>query len=280
MKWLKNILGFEQPPKNVEDNPHRALSSTPTASAPLGTSRDPMRRVVAIDCETTGLSPIRGDRIVTFAAIELTSEGKLGDQALHLVFNPERKSHPRAAQVHGYRSSLLALQDHFSDHAFEIRNFIGDALIVGHNVTFDIGFLNSEFLLCSLPPLENEWVCTMHMWRAAKPGHKSSLDAVTDLLGISDQIERTKHDALQDAYLSLAIYKYLKLGDERVTIIRKSSTPDNLKKPEPTQNQNARHITVEQAVEAYERLGTYKAAAHELGVSPPTIRNRLKECRK
>ncbi len=233
------------------------------------------RRTVAIDCETTGLSAHAGDRIVTFAAVELGPDGKLSSNRLYLIFNPQRKSHARARRVHGYTEDLLSHQDSFSEHITSILTFLDGALLIGHNVTFDIDFLNVELRRCNMPPLSNKSACTLQMWRIRKPGFPASLDAVAELLGLSDAIDRKRHDALQDAALSLAVFNYLEFGDDRATVITRASEPQNLRAPPSPKGGQARTLTVEQAREACQRLGTMTAAARELGVSPTTIKNRL-----
>src|SRR5690349_3906988 len=90
----------------------------------------PKKRALVIDCETTGLSPERGDRIVSFAALELINDGPTGE-ATHLIFSPGCKCHPAATRVHGLSDHLLSHQEPFEKRAREIADWIGDALVIG-----------------------------------------------------------------------------------------------------------------------------------------------------
>ena len=59
-----------------------------------------------IDYETTGFSPQRGDRIVSFAALELIDDIPTG-KCINLIFNPGRKSYPAALRVHGLSDEMF-----------------------------------------------------------------------------------------------------------------------------------------------------------------------------
>jgi DNA polymerase III epsilon subunit-like protein len=104
-------------------------------------------KVVFVDVETTGLTD--SDRIVSFAAILLDTQSlKTGDftvSVIHVVCDPGKKSHPRAASVHGFSDWVLRHQDPFSKYAGEIELLLGKAdLIVAHNANFDMNFINRE----------------------------------------------------------------------------------------------------------------------------------------
>ena len=62
--------------------------------------------VVFVDVETTGLHSI--DKVVSLGAIWLPIhaliEGSFNISYLHLIFDPGRKSHPKAEEVHGHET--------------------------------------------------------------------------------------------------------------------------------------------------------------------------------
>ena len=78
-----------------------------------------------------------------------------------MLFDPERKLPAYITKLTGIRDADLRGQDTFSDHATKIEEFLGDALIVGHNVMFDIGFVNAELRRAGRMPLINDRVDTM-----------------------------------------------------------------------------------------------------------------------
>ncbi|MCA1940722.1 MAG: 3'-5' exoribonuclease [Caenispirillum bisanense] len=161
------------------------------------------RRVVVVDTETTGTS--HADRVVSVAAVELL-DYRFGG-VLHLVFNPGRRNHWAAYKAHGLSDAFLADQPSFAEHAAEVWDFIGDAVVVGHNVGFDDRMLRQEFALAGYPSPGWALHCTMKSWRGLFPGRPSSLDACCGAFGLG----RTTavHGALEDALLCACLYQAL-----------------------------------------------------------------------
>src|SRR4030095_7548013 len=95
-----------------------------------------------LDVETTGLSPWFGDRICEVAV--LRCEGDKVIDSFDSLLNPERLLSPGAARVNGLKDSDLNNAPRFTDVVERILALIKDAVIVCHNVPFDLGFLSSE----------------------------------------------------------------------------------------------------------------------------------------
>jgi DNA polymerase III epsilon subunit family exonuclease len=95
---------------------------------------------VAFDVETTGFSPERfGDRIVEIAAVRFTLGGI--KETWHRLIWPGRPISLNAQRVHGISLETLENEATFDDVWTDLREFIGDAVIVAHNADFDAGFL-------------------------------------------------------------------------------------------------------------------------------------------
>ncbi|KAA0573236.1 exonuclease domain-containing protein [Azospirillum sp. Sh1] len=193
-----------------------AVRARPAAEKPTPTQSS-ARRFVVIDCETTGLSPAGGDRMVSFAAIELAEATPTG-RCLSLIFNPGRKSNPHALRVHGLPDHLLRHQDPFHSVAQDIRGFLDGAVLVGHNVGFDIDFLRHEFQLCGLPWGPPQSVCTMHHARGQVAG-RVSLDAVATLFGIDVGIRARFHGAFVDAEITSRLFQKMILGSAEMLAV-------------------------------------------------------------
>lgn len=170
------------------------------------------QRVVVIDCETTGLSPARGHRMVSFAAIALPRPGTGSPSGLHLVFNPERRCDPQAARVHGLSDDFLSHQPRFADHATAVRGFLAGALLVAHNATFDAGFLDHELAGAGLPPARFRYFCTMTEFRRRHPGHRATLDDAARLYGLDVTARQRHHGAFVDAWIAGQLYCRLAWG--------------------------------------------------------------------
>lgn len=217
-----------------------AVRARPSAVAKPVRTQSSARRYVVIDCETTGLSPAGGDRMVSFAAIELAEATPTG-RCLSLIFNPGRKSNPHALKVHGLPDHLLRHQDPFHSVAQDILGFLDGAVLVGHNVGFDIDFLRHEFRLCGLPWAPGQSLCTMQHARAQVAG-RASLDAVATLFGIDVGIRARFHGAFVDAEITSRLFQKMILGSADMLAVPHLA-PTNQIDPPPLVRQPAAPIT-------------------------------------
>jgi len=174
-----------------------------------------MNREVVLDTETTGLSPVTGDRIVEIGAIELVNHVPTG-RHLHIYLNPERDMPEEAFRVHGLSSEFLADKPKFAEKADEFLEFITDATLVIHNAPFDMGFLNHELEKIGRPNLRNEVIDTVMVARQRHPGARVSLDALCKHYGI-DNSKRVLHGALLDSEILADVYLEL-IGGKQVSL--------------------------------------------------------------
>ena len=162
-------------------------------------------REIVLDTETTGLDPASGDRIVEIGCLELGNHIPTG-RRFHRYVNPERGMPAGAEEVHGLTSGFLAGKPVFAAVADDLLGFLGDAKLVIHNASFDLGFLNAELARLDRPPLdEDRAIDTVRLARLKYPGAPASLDALCRRFGI-DVEHRTKHGALVDAELLAEVY--------------------------------------------------------------------------
>ena len=64
-------------------------------------------REIVFDTETTGLSPITGDRLVEIGCVELVNKVETG-RTFHAYFNPGRPMPSDAEGVHGLTTIFLS----------------------------------------------------------------------------------------------------------------------------------------------------------------------------
>jgi DNA polymerase III subunit epsilon len=207
--WLRNLFSRKAPRLQSIPGTHTDLHKN---VAPGENWLDNLpTSVVAVDVETTGLHS--RDRIVTLGAIHLPTaplaEGLFEARCLHLVFDPGRKSHPEAAFVHGYDDWTLRHQQPFAEHADTIRHFIysGD-LILAHNVSFDLRFINDEMVRAGKAARFNRPIyCTMNGYRDRFGHGSAALGSVCAQIGLARA--ESRHGALEDAWMALMIYLWL-----------------------------------------------------------------------
>jgi DNA polymerase-3 subunit epsilon len=162
-------------------------------------------REIVLDTETTGLDPLRGDRLVEIGCIEIFNRMPTG-QTFHRYINPERDMPQEAFAVHGLSAEFLSDKPLFSQVAAEFLEFIGDAPLVIHNASFDVSFINAELNRISLPAIvRDRLVDTLLLARRKHPGVSNRLDDLCSRYAI-DNSRRTKHGALLDAELLAEVY--------------------------------------------------------------------------
>ena len=162
-------------------------------------------REIVLDTETTGLDPLRGDRLVEIGCVEMFNRLPTG-QTFHRYINPQRDVPREAFDVHGLSTEFLADKPLFSAVVDDFLNFIGDAPLVIHNASFDIAFINAELEKVARTAVPRErLVDTLLLARRKHPGVSNRLDDLCSRYAI-DNSRRTKHGALLDAELLAEVY--------------------------------------------------------------------------
>jgi DNA polymerase-3 subunit epsilon len=111
-----------------------------------------------------------------------------------------------AFAVHGLSSEFLADKPLFTAVVEDFLTFIGDAPLIIHNASFDIGFINAELDRIKRVAIPRDrLVDTLTLARRKHPGVSNRLDDLCSRYAI-DNSRRTKHGALLDAELLAEVY--------------------------------------------------------------------------
>jgi DNA polymerase III subunit epsilon len=162
-------------------------------------------REIVLDTETTGLDPLRGDRLVEIGCVEIFNRMPTG-QTYHVYINPERDMPAEAFAVHGLSTEFLASKPLFTEVVDGFLEFIADTPLVIHNASFDISFINAELDRIKRPVIaKDRLVDTLLLARRKHPGVSNRLDDLCSRYSI-DNSRRTKHGALLDAELLAEVY--------------------------------------------------------------------------
>jgi len=162
-------------------------------------------RLIALDTETTGLSPKKGHRIVEIGAIEIDESGN-AINTFHHYINPGRHIPSEVVRVHGIDDEAVKGKPYFADIAKDFLNFVEGATLIIHNAPFDTGFLKHELSLCKLAGIENLTVIdTLKIARKKFKGEKNNLDALCHRYDVHCE-HRQLHGALLDAKLLAEVY--------------------------------------------------------------------------
>jgi DNA polymerase III epsilon subunit family exonuclease len=185
---------------------------------------------IVFDVETTGLTPLDGDRIIEIAAIKLKDLKPVA--TFHSLINPLRDIPASATNVNQITSDMLS--DSPTAEAFlpGIIDFIGGGCVVGHNVKFDLNFLCHELSLSGRKLREETpAIDTLKMAKALIPYLSSyKLSHIAGALGIT--IGET-HRALSDVQLTVDVLIRLMdmAGDRNIEGLQEFCRQFSVEKP-------------------------------------------------
>lgn len=153
-----------------------------------------------VDVETTGLSA-RANRIIEIGMVKVRNYRIV--ERYETLINPGIYIPSFITQFTGITNDDVMDAPYFQDVIEDIRQFIGDNIISGHNLSFDSSFIKHEFIRNSEEPLYNEQVCTLKLARRMFPNLPSkSLSSVTKHLKLRN---KSAHRALSDAEVTARI---------------------------------------------------------------------------
>ncbi len=173
-----------------------------------------MSRSVLFDTETTGLDPLKGDRVIEVAALELDNDLPTG-KSFHRLIHPQRDVPEEVVRIHGITLDKLRDAPRFEEILDDLLDFFGEGPLIAHNAPFDFNFLDAELARAQRPALDRtRMVDTLILAKARFPGMPNSLDALCRRFAI-DLTERTTHNALLDCKLLAEVYVELTGGRQR-----------------------------------------------------------------
>lgn len=166
-----------------------------------------------MDVETTGLDGER-DRIIEIFMLSL---GKNGEVAQYeTLINPQRPLPEEITQITGLTDAELKDAPVEAAVAPEIREFIGLGTPVGHNLPFDLRFLNAMFRRNNLLALGEGGIDTLTISRQLFPklaiypggGGSHRLSNLMYHFGLQDAYANA-HRAREDVMLLVEVFRHL-----------------------------------------------------------------------
>lgn len=170
-----------------------------------------------VDLETTGLS-YKYDKIIEVGAVRVRS-GQITDRFTSLVHVDYLDSF--ITQLTGITIEMLANAPSVDKVLWELKEFVGNDVIVGHNVTFDIDFLC--FGLAGLGNFfTNDYINTLRLSRRVLPSATVTNHKLSTLIEELHLGSNTFHRALGDAEATYKLYEYLKkqVKDGEIDILK------------------------------------------------------------
>src|SRR3989344_4719041 len=171
------------------------------------------KKYCSLDIETSGFDPVKDEILeIGFAFFEIgksdkSDESEVGSRIkitneYSKVFKPEREVSETILALTGITNEELKGAPKFSEHLEEIQNKLKDAVLVGHNIGFDIKFLQGLGVKFSGTSID-----TLDLVQFILPTHPSyNLENLMHYFGVP-HIEA--HRALADAKATLLVLEGL-----------------------------------------------------------------------
>jgi DNA polymerase-3 subunit epsilon len=164
-----------------------------------------------IDLETTGGNP-ETEKIIEVGMVKIENR-KITEERSFLV-NPQKDIPDFVQKLTGIRKADVEHAPKIEEVIDEIVEFIGKGILVAHNTSFDIPFLNGVLKNLQRPTLDNKVICTNIMTKYLIPDIMSSnLQYMSQIFNISHS---NAHRAIEDARATgNLLLKYLEMFEEK-----------------------------------------------------------------
>ena len=168
-------------------------------------------RFCVIDLETTGGNP-ETEKIIEVGMIKIENR-KITEERSFLI-NPQKDIPDFVQKLTGIRKADVEHAPKIEEVIDEIVQFIGDTILVAHNTSFDVPFLNGVLKNLQRPTMDNKVICTNIMTKYLIPDIMSSnLQYMSQIFNIThSKAHRAIEDARATAFLLL---KYLEIFEEK-----------------------------------------------------------------
>lgn len=163
---------------------------------------------VVLDTETTGLRA--GHHALTeLYAARINAEGEIQDE-FHSLINPEQHIPSFITRLTGITNDMVKDSPKASQVIEDFNNFLRkDDVLVGHNIRFDLNFLNHERTRVFDEPFSQQTMCTLLLARrvfANDPLYSYRLNMLAEYFSINTD---GAHRAKQDVLMTIAVLQGL-----------------------------------------------------------------------
>jgi DNA polymerase III epsilon subunit family exonuclease len=161
-----------------------------------------------LDVETTGASAEFGHRVIELGIVRIECGQKVAEY--QQLIDPQRRISPGVTALTGISQAMVAGQPTFSGQLAAAMELLQGAVVLGHNVRFDLSFLGKEFrrsgrqiveALSNAPVLDTVRIARRRFGRGG-----NGLQTLAPRLGVYPSIA---HRALADAQTTALVFEKL-----------------------------------------------------------------------
>ena len=193
---------------------------------------------VAFDTETTGLRPDE-NKVVEIGAVKFNKDGIIS--RFSVLINPEMVMPEEAKAVNHITDEMLKDQPIFKDIAKDFLRFIQNSVLIAHNASFDINFINTELKNCKIGRLTNKVLDTLIFAREVFP----RLDSykLQDLAKRFEIIAFEAHRAEDDSrvcmeFFNKAVHYFIEANQDMIPHWRSQTNVEDYLKTEMPEIEN------------------------------------------
>jgi len=179
---------------------------------------------ICVDCETTGLDA-ENDSIIEVAAVIFQGDTIL--DSYETLIDPEIPISPESTEIHHITDDMVIGKPKIQAVLPDLLKFIGNKIIVGHGIPFDIAFLNNQAKKFSIPCNlgTQSFLDTLRLARLYGDSPTNSLEKLREHFNIPAE---GAHRAMNDVRVNIEVFKFLTQNYKTTEQVL-----DRLKKPIP-----------------------------------------------
>lgn len=160
---------------------------------------------VVFDIETTGLDP-RNDEIIEIGAIRVRNDQVVAE--FEKLIKPSKPISSFITKLTGITNEDLIDAQDIEEVLPDFLNFVGEDIVMGHNVNFDLSFIKDKSLKHLGVVFENRYADTLYISRSFYKGFKHH--RLCDLAIRFNIDQDVAHRALADVYTTYKAYLHMK----------------------------------------------------------------------
>lgn len=154
-----------------------------------------------LDIETTGVNPHK-DKIIEISAIRYRNNEEIAE--FSTLVNPEMTIPKEITTLTGIRNEDVVCAPKIDRAIPQFIEFLNNDVVLGHNVRFDINFINTALAELDITSLENKIIDTLQISRKLLPNIENhQLGTIARHFGI---VAENAHRALDDCKTTANIY--------------------------------------------------------------------------
>lgn len=192
-----------------------------------------MKGIIAIDVETTGISPEK-ERIIEIGAFRPET-----GEVFRTLISPGRPLSERITELTGITDEMLADAPQEREAIRRLLEFLdGDTILLGHNISFDYSFLVQAIRRCGFLEPAFRGIDTLKLSRVLCPElPNKKLETMVAHFGLTNE---RAHRAFEDARVTVEVYRCLKEMNKELELFLPVPLYFKAKKTEPmTQKQRS-----------------------------------------